>query len=211
MVTERLDMAVKNFQNMNQMVERYTRLCRAYVQLSERFHQLDVEHMTLKGQVIPLLKTLKTQQASLRQAEAEKTALQQSLDQQLAHHRQELQTLTKTYEDRLQALTNHVEELKPLENLLTSEAYRELTIAEEQIELVETTFQEMEEDSSPDLSSEEKALLAAYRTDPSAFLAASASPGADPVAASVGAEEPATSLWHYYYEERSAVTPGENI
>jgi chromosome segregation ATPase len=170
MVTERLDLAVKNFQHMNQMVERYTRLCRAYVQLSERFNQLDVEHMTLKGQVVPLLKTLKAQQARLQEMQAEKETWQHALDRQLAQHRQELQTLTRTYEERLETLSHHVEELKPLEHLLSPAAYQDLAVAEQQMELVEVTLQEMDEDSSPDLTEEEKALLAAYRSDPEAFL-----------------------------------------
>jgi hypothetical protein len=39
------------------------------------------------------------------------------------------------------------------------------------MELVETTLEEMAEDSAPDLSEEEKALLSAYRTNPGQFLA----------------------------------------
>ena len=100
MTTDRLETAVRNFQHVNQMVERYTRLCRAYVTLAERFHQLDVDHMTLKGQMVPLLKALKAHQAKLKAVEAEKTELQVTLqqqvqiqtllDQQEAQHRQEL-------------------------------------------------------------------------------------------------------------------------
>ncbi|WOD40507.1 hypothetical protein [Nodosilinea sp. E11] len=208
MATDRLETAVRNFQHVNQMVERYTRLCRAYVNLSERFHQLDVDHMTLKGQVVPLLKALKTQQAKLQALEAEKAALQTTLNQQEtslqaalaqqeAQHRQELQQLTKTYEEKLQALTNHVAELQPLEQLLSADTHHELSIAEEQMELIEATLQEIEEDSSPDLSSEEKALLAAYRSDPAAFLVAAAPTGSEVVA-----EEPVAALGHYYYDEQ---------
>lgn len=170
MVTDQLDTAVKTFQHMNQMVERYTRLCRAYVQLAERFHQLDVDHMTLKGQVIPLLKALKAQQTHLKQVQAEKEALQQALDQHMAQHRQEMQTLTRTYEDRLNNLSQHLEELRPLERLLSSDIYEDLAVAEEQMDLVEATLQEMAEDNDPDLSSDEKALLAAYRANPATFL-----------------------------------------
>jgi DNA repair exonuclease SbcCD ATPase subunit len=173
MATDRLETAVRNFQHVNQMVERYTRLCRAYVNLSERFHQLDVDHMTLKGQMVPLLKALKAQQARLRAVEAEKALLQATLEQQETKHLQELQQLTKTYEDQLQSLANHVAELQPLEQLLSAETHQELALAEEQMDLVETTFQEMEEDSSPDLSPEEKALLAAYQAAPHDFIAAS--------------------------------------
>jgi septal ring factor EnvC (AmiA/AmiB activator) len=211
MTTDRLETAVRNFQHVNQMVERYTRLCRAYVTLAERFHQLDVDHMTLKGQMVPLLKALKAHQAKLKAVEAEKTDLQVTLqqqvqqqvqiqtllDQQEAQHRQELQQLTQTYESKLQALASHVAELQPLEQLLNTETNHELSVAEEQIELVETTLQEMEQDSSPDLSGEEKALLAAYQSDPQAFLVAAA-----PVGSAVETEEPVASLWHYYYDEK---------
>lgn len=207
MTTDRLETAVRNFQHVNQMVERYTRLCRAYVTLAERFHQLDVDHMTLKGQMVPLLKALKAHQAKLKAVEAEKTELQVTLqqqvqiqtllDQQEAQHRQELQQLTQTYESKLQALASHVAELQPLEQLLNTETNHELSVAEEQIELVETTLQEMEQDSSPDLSGEEKSLLAAYQSDPQAFLVAAA-----PVGSAVETEEPVASLWHYYYDEK---------
>ena len=211
MTTDRLETAVRNFQHVNQMVERYTRLCRAYVTLAERFHQLDVDHMTLKGQMVPLLKALKAHQAKLKAVEAEKTELQVTLqqqvqqqvqiqtllDQQEAQHRQELQQLTQTYESKLQALASHVAELQPLEQLLNTETNHELSVDEEQIELVETTLQEMEQDSSPDLSGEEKALLAAYQSDPQAFLVAAA-----PVGSAVETEEPVASLWHYYYDEK---------
>lgn len=192
MTTDRLETAVRNFQHVNQMVERYTRLCRAYVELSERFHQLDVDHMTLKGQVVPLLKALKAHQVKLKAAEAEKAQIQARLDQQAAQHLQELQQLTKTYEDQLQALSSQVAELKPLEQLLSGETHHELGVAEEQMELVEATFLEIEQDSSPDLSSEEKSLLAAYRADPNGFLAAAADNTA--IAAGVEVQEPVASL-----------------
>ncbi|NJL45620.1 MAG: hypothetical protein HC922_07575 [Leptolyngbyaceae cyanobacterium SM2_3_12] len=204
MVTERLDMAVKNFEHMNQMVERYTRLCRAYVTLSERFHQLDVDHMTLKGQMIPLLKALKAHQTRLKASEAAQATLQAALDNQAVQHRQDMQNLTSTYEDRLQALAHQVAELQTLERLLHDDAYRELTVAEEQMELVETTFQEMELDSSPDLSEPEQALLAAYRSNPAAFLSAEASPEMNPGSIEPEPEVPATTMWHYYYEEKPA-------
>lgn len=170
MATTQLDTAVKSFQHMNQMVERYTRLCRAYVQLSERFHQLDVDHMTLKGQVVPLLKALKVQQDRLRQIQAEKEMLQQDLEQQLAQHHQAMQGTTQAYEERLDSLTRHLEELRSLEVLLSPEASQELAEAESQMELVEATMQEMAENDEPDLSADEKALLAAYRANPGAFL-----------------------------------------
>jgi len=174
MASERLDMAIKNFQHMNQMVERYTRLCRAYVQLSERFHQLDVEHMKLKGQMVPLIKVAQTYKSRLETLEAEKASLQGSLQQQTQQYQNELQNLTKIYEEKLQALEHRVEELKPLETLMSSEAFQHLVEAEDQIELDEATFQEMDEDSSPDLTPEEKDLIKTFQENPEKFLAASA-------------------------------------
>ncbi|NMF84872.1 hypothetical protein [Nodosilinea sp. P-1105] len=174
MATERLDMAVKNFQHMNQLAERYTRLCRSYVQLAERFHQLDVDHMTLKGQTVSLLNVLKTKQDQVQQVNAHNAQLQHQLNQLADQHRQEMQALTRTYEEKIQDLTQHLDELKPLESLMTSERYQDLVIAEEQMELVEATFLEIDQNGTPDLSREEQTLLAAYRADPSTFLAGSA-------------------------------------
>lgn len=172
MATERLDTAMKTFQQTTQMVERYTRLCRAYVNLAERFHQLDVDHMTLKGQVVPLLKAIKAKQVRLGQLEAENAQLHHRLRQQADQHQQAQQALRESYNQQIQALTHRLDDFKPLEQLFTPEVCQELAVAEEQLELVEATFDEMAQDGDPDLSTEEKALLAAYRADPSAFLAA---------------------------------------
>jgi DNA repair exonuclease SbcCD ATPase subunit len=170
MVTQRLDMAIKNFQHMNQMVERYTRLSRAYVMLAERFHQLDVEHMQLKGQMVTLLKALKGSHPRIQTLEAEKASLENALEQQAAQHRQELQALTQTYEERLAQMAGHLEELRPLAALASDDACQTLIEAEDQMELVETTLQEMEMDSTPDLNPEDKALLMAYQANPTEFL-----------------------------------------
>jgi type II secretory pathway component PulJ len=210
MASERLDMAIKNFEHMNQMVERYTRLSRAYVRLSERFHQLDVEHMKLKGQVVPLIKVARDYKARLQSLEAENASLEKLLQEQTQQYRQELQTLTKTYEDKLQSLSQHLDELKPLENLLSQEAYQSLAEAEEQIELDEATFQEMDEDSSPDLLLEEKALLTAYQENPEEFLPPApednghASP---PHSTQNGASD--SGLWAYEFDERPMVEQTE--
>ncbi len=231
MVTERLDTAVRNFQNMNHMVERYTRLSRAYVELAERFHQLDVDHMRLKGQVVPLLQTVKAQQshiqqlqsdyqglqhileeqatshhqeqqtiqaqqAHIQQLQSDYQGLQHTLEEQAASHRQELQSLTKAYEERIHTLSLHLEELQPLEGLFSTHSCEELALAEEQMELVETTLQEMAEDSAPDLSEEEKALLAAYRGNPSQFLGLPANGNSHWVVVNNGQESLVPSLGH---------------
>ena len=62
MTTTRLTTAIRNYETMNQMVERYLRLCRAYVRLSEQFQTLDLEHMQLKEQMVSLIRSLKQQQ-----------------------------------------------------------------------------------------------------------------------------------------------------
>jgi len=202
MASERLDMAMKNFQHVNQMVDRYTRLSRAYVQLSERFHQLDVEHMQLKGQMVPLLKTVRDYTGRLQALDTEKIALQKALQQQTDQYQQALQNLTKTYEEKLQALYQQVEELQPLAALLSPEANQHLAEAEEQIELDEATFQEMDQDSSPDLSQEDKALLTAYQANPSEFLPALPQ-GERPQPASATKTSPSdTGFWAYEFDEQ---------
>jgi DNA repair exonuclease SbcCD ATPase subunit len=163
-------MAIKNFQHMNQMVERYTRLSQAYVTLAERFNQLDVEHMQLKGQMVTLLKACKVSKPRIQALEAEKVALEEALEQQTAQHRRELQNLTQDYEERLEQMSRHLEELRPMEMLASDEAYQSLTEAEEQMELIETTLKEMEVDSSPDLTRDDKALLLEYQANPTQFL-----------------------------------------
>lgn len=231
MVTERLDTAVRNFQQMNHLVERYTRLSRAYVELAERFHQLDVDHMRLKGQVVPLLQTVKAQQTHIQrlqsdyrslehtleeqaashhqeqqtiqaqkvriqELEGDYRSLEHTLEEQAASHRQELQRLTNAYEDRIHTLSLHLEELQPLQNLLSASSYEELALAEEQMELVETTLEEMAEDSAPDLNEEEKALLTAYQTNPSQFLAVPANGHSPWVEVSNVQEDLVPSLGH---------------
>jgi chromosome segregation ATPase len=203
MASERLDMAMKNFQHMNQMVERYTRLCRAYVKLSERFHQLDVEHMKLKGQMVPLLKVAQTYKSGLQNLEAEKASLEVLLQQQTQQYQSDLQNLTKTYEEKLQFLEQRVEELKPLEALMSSEAFHHLVEAEEQIELDEATFQEMDEDTSPDLTAEEKALIEAFRENPEAFLPAVAN--GHQTLSTPGHDADSESLWTPALGERPMV------
>jgi len=165
MENERLTMAVKNFQNMDHMVQRYIALSRAYVKLAERFHQLDVEHMALKQQMVPLLKTTQAQQRDIAALHAAHQQVQQQ-------QRQDLQQVTSVYEERLQTLTQRLAELEPLSGLLQEEAYHSLEEAEEQMALVEATLQEMDDDCSPDLSADEKALLADYQRNPEPFQAA---------------------------------------
>jgi chromosome segregation ATPase len=170
MVSGRSDTAVKSLESASQLVERYTRLSRAYLKLTERFNQLDVEHMKLKGKIVPLLKSLENSQNRVTVLEGDCESLQDELKQQEERHKSEIQSLILSYEERIDSLNQQVSELKPLEALFSQEARDTLAEAEAQIDLMETTFAEMEEDSSPDLSREDKSLLDYYLSTPSEFL-----------------------------------------
>jgi predicted nuclease with TOPRIM domain len=127
---------------MSDLAERYARLCRGYVQLAEKFQKLDVEHMTLRSKVIPLLKSLKSHHSLVEQLKQEKESL----------------------EEQLQSTIQKYEELKALETFLQPEMQAALLEAEEQIALVETTVSEMDSDFDPDLSDDEKMLLHEYHS-----------------------------------------------
>ncbi|MBD2462916.1 hypothetical protein H6G89_17895 [Oscillatoria sp. FACHB-1407] len=133
---------------MPTIADRYARLSRAYVQLSERFHKLDVEHMTLKSKLLPLLKTVKSWKQTIATLKQDKTDLEA-----------QLQTLSAKYE-----------ELRVFELLLEAAAQADLIEAEEQVKLVEQTIQEFEADADPDLSETEKQLLLEYETESASFL-----------------------------------------
>lgn len=167
-------MAIKNFDNLNQMVERYTRLCQAYVKLSERFHQLDVDHMKLKGNVVPLLKTVKLHKQRTLGLERQNLELQQAIAVAEERHQISLQNLIATYEEQLEDLRRQAEELKSLEWFTSEAAQQQLAEAEHQIALDEETFEEIAQDASPDLSVADKALLGEYQANPADFI------GADP-------------------------------
>ncbi len=158
---------------MNNISERYTRLCRSYVQLADKFQQLDVDHMTLRGQVAPLLKSLKTHQVAVERLQHEKSELETEL-QTLTTHYEEIKPLVQekvTWEATLQAVTAKYEALRPFEVLLEPEMQTMLTTAEEQLALVDETLQEMAIESDPDLDVEARQLLADYAANPQAFAA----------------------------------------
>jgi predicted nucleic acid-binding Zn-ribbon protein len=132
---------------MAQTSDRYARLCRSYIKLSDKFQKLDVEHMTLKSKVVPLLKALKAYK-------------------QLA---ETLQQTNHELEAKLADLQEKYDSLKVFEVLMTPEVQAELTEAEEQMDMIEETMREMEEDSTPDLSEAEKELLEEYHRYPEQF------------------------------------------
>jgi chromosome segregation ATPase len=158
---------------MSNIAERYTRLCRSYVQLADKFQQLDIDHMSLRGQVAPLLKSLKTHQLVVEKLQQEKAQLEVEL-QTVTTHYEELKPLVQekvTWEATLQAVTAKYEALRPLEALLEPEVQTALTAAEEQLDLVDETLQEMAIAADPDLDAEAKQLLADYAANPQAFTA----------------------------------------
>ncbi len=129
------------------LAERYTRLCRAYVKLADKFQKLDVEHMTLRSKVVPLLKALKVQRQMVEQLQQEKTTLAA-----------ELQSTTSKYEA-----------LQHLEPLLQPDMQAALVEAEEQLALVDTTLVEMDCDRDPDLNDDDKQILNDYQQQPESF------------------------------------------
>jgi chromosome segregation ATPase len=132
---------------MTNIADRYTRLCRAYVQLADRFQKLDVEYMTLKGKLLPLLKGISTTKEAIATLKQEKANLESELKSVMAKY----------------------EALSHLEVLLKAEAQAELVEAEEQLSLVEQTIQEMESESDPDLDDYDKGLLNDFLNDLGAF------------------------------------------
>ena len=139
---------------MENIVDSFAHLCDSYITLADRFQQLDVEHMMLKGKVIPVLKALKSYQQAIAQLQAEKISLQQ----ELADAKEECVTL---------AAKNDA--LKALEPLLSDEMAALLTSAEEQAALVNETMAEIDANNDPDLSEEEKSLLTVFYNDPERF------------------------------------------
>jgi predicted nucleic acid-binding Zn-ribbon protein len=132
---------------MSHLAKNITRLCHAYIKLSDKFQKLDVDYMTLRSKVVPLIKALK---------------VYKQLVEQLSEERQLLK-------ENLQEITQKYEELKPFEIFLEPEFQAILNEAEEQIDLVDTTLNEIESDRDPDLSDVEKALLLEYENDPDKF------------------------------------------
>lgn len=133
---------VSNFlgKNMSNIAERYIYLCRCYIELADKFQKLDVEHMTLKSKMIPILKTIKACKQTIEQLTQEKLELEQ----------------------KLQSVTAQYKELKSFEVLLQPETQAVLAEAEEQMNLVQETLLEIDQDSDPGMSEADKLLLEEY-------------------------------------------------
>lgn len=133
---------------MNQpTMERYTRICHAFVRLSDKFQKLDVEYMTLKSKVVQVLRLLKEYKATIETLNQEKQELAASLE----------------------SMTLRYEKLKDFECFFEPDFQAMLNEAEEQLELIDETLQEIEADPDPDLNHLDKALLSEYRSCPDSF------------------------------------------
>lgn len=133
---------------MNQStIERYTKICHAFVKLSDRFQKLDVEHMTLKSKVVQVLRLVKEYKATIEKLNQENQELAISL----------------------QAMTLKYERLKGFECFFEADFQTLLHETESQLDLIDETFQEIEADPDPDLNHIDKALLSEYQNCPDSF------------------------------------------
>ncbi|MEM9215081.1 MAG: hypothetical protein AAGD25_12130 [Cyanobacteria bacterium P01_F01_bin.150] len=157
---------------MENIADSFANLCDSYITLADRFNQLDVEHMTLKEKVVPLLKTLKSYQQAIVTLQSEKQVLQQKL---------------QGTQEECKVLAAKNDSLKVLEPLLKDEVITLLADATEQAALVKETISEMDSNHAPDLNEDEKSLLSIFYSDPERFSAIHhqpSSPGSDSTFAS---------------------------
>ncbi len=129
---------------MSDPTQRYLRLCQSYVQLADRFTQLDVEQMTLREKLIPFLLAFKHYKELAEKLATENTSLQAELTD---------------LRERYTQLNAADQQFSPP---LTSELETALLEAEEQMALVEETIKEQAIDPDPDLLPVEKLLLDEY-------------------------------------------------
>lgn len=170
---------------MKSIAERYKSLAGAYVKLSDKFHQLDVAHMNLKEKLLPAIKAINSYRSLIQQLQQDKAELERTVqtlterqkhleENQLTLQAKEIElsmavnTLTKENTDlqtALQDFQTKYEVVAGFESLLGSEPQAMLVEAEQQMELVEETLQEIALNSDPDLSQEEKELIEAYQKE----------------------------------------------
>lgn len=176
---------------MKSIAERYKSLAGAYVKLSDKFHQLDVAHMNLKEKLLPAVKAINSYRSLIQQLQQDKAELERTVqtlterqkhleDNQLTLQAKEIElsmavnTLTKENTDlqtALQGFQTKYEVVAGFESLLESEPQAMLVEAEQQMELVEETLQEIALNSDPDLSQEEKELIEAYQKESDSLFA----------------------------------------
>jgi chromosome segregation ATPase len=142
---------------MKSTADRYKCIAEAYLKLSDRFNQLDVAHMSLRQKIVPMIKALKKYQALTTQLKQDKAELAQTI--------QALTNEKSALEGTITVLQNKIETLIDLEPLLQPETQDMLTEAEQQIELIEETLQEIDINSDPDLNEADRQLLETYQND----------------------------------------------
>lgn len=167
---------------MNSIADRYNRLASAYINLSDKFHQLDVAHMTLKQKILPAIKAIKDYQTITNQLNRDNARLEQTIEtlttqQQRLEQDQAIQKETETelvakvntlthenatLQAALQEIKTKYEALAELEPLIQSDPQDLLLEAEQQMELVEETLREIALDSDPDLNKDDQHLLEVY-------------------------------------------------
>ncbi len=136
---------------MDNLSQRYLRLCQAYSQLAERYTKLDIDHMTLRERLVPFLMAFKYYKQMAEQLSAEKLAMQQELNE---------------LRDRYQLLASQTGEVPVNTELLAA-----LADAEGQMTLIEETLREQDTDLDPNLLPIEKQLLEEYTTGVGDFQA----------------------------------------
>lgn len=170
---------------MKSIAERYNSLAGAYVKLSDKFLQLDVAHMNLKQKLLPAIKAIKNYRSLTNQLQQDKVELelrnqtlterQLSLEEnQLALQAKEVELTKKitalmaentALQATLQDFQTKYDTLAEFETLLKSDPQAILVEAEQQMELVEETLQEIALNSDPDLSKDEQQLIEAYQIE----------------------------------------------
>ncbi|WP_448525540.1 hypothetical protein [Parathermosynechococcus lividus] len=136
---------------MDNLSQRYLRLCQAYSQLAERYTKLDIDHMTLRERLVPFLMAFKYYKQMAEQLSAEKLAMQQEIND---------------LRDRYQTLASQTGDVPVNAELLAA-----LSEAEGQMALIEETLKEQDTDLDPNLLPMEKQLLEEYTTGVGDFQA----------------------------------------
>lgn len=168
---------------MQATADRYTRLSKAYITLSEQFHELDVAHMNLKQKILPAIKTIKAYKTLTQRLKQQKLEMERTLET-LTQRQVELMATVADQQGQQAKLTATIETLVEEKaslaaELLTMQAKYDavaefevliqpdpeaiLAVAEQQMALVEETLQEMLANSAPDLSEADQQLIALYQ------------------------------------------------
>ena len=176
---------------MQATADRYTRLSKAYIKLSEQFHELDVAHMNLKQKIVPAIKTIKAYKVLTQRLKQQKLEMEQELaaltksqvemmamvaeqQEQGAQLSATIQTLSEekaSLEAELLAVQAKYEAVAEFEVLIQPDPEAMLTVAEQQMALVEETLHEMVANRDPDLSETDQRLIEIYQSEFEDFAA----------------------------------------